>query len=79
MGEQLTVCFTDETGLNRAFAGRLIKAFLEEGSGRRGNIPAFPMQILRDCNALPIPCVLGTLTRNFRCCLKTWCRQKSHL
>lgn len=27
MREQLTVCFTDETGLHRAFAGRLMKTF----------------------------------------------------
>lgn len=27
MGEQLTVCLTDETGLNRAFEGRLMKTF----------------------------------------------------
>lgn len=41
MGEQLTVCLTDEIGLNRAFAGRLMKTFGKKVSGRRGNIPAF--------------------------------------
>lgn len=39
----------------------------------------FPVQTLRDCSALPILCVLGTLTRNFKPCLKIWCRQQLHL
>lgn len=36
MGEQLTVCFTDETGLNTAFAGRLIKALGEKAQEEEG-------------------------------------------
>lgn len=66
MGEWLTVCFTDETGLNRAFAARLMKTFKTKVQEEEEMSLGFLVQILRDCNPSPILCVLGTLTRSFK-------------